>query len=93
MEDPVDAQLNILVNDEKSNISGLLVTDKQGLCIKTVGNAKEEASGIVTAILDLVAKLEPNKTPPEVILESDTKCCILFSNTNTNAAVFKNVTH
>lgn len=63
------------------------------LLFTAIGNAKEEASGIVTAIVDLVAKLEPSKGPPEVILESDSKCCVIFSKKNTNAAIFKNITH
>ncbi|XP_065219120.1 uncharacterized protein LOC135844726 [Planococcus citri] len=90
MEEAFDSRLNQLVENDK-NVTGLLVTDKQGLCIKTVGNAKEESSGVISAINDLAAKLEPNRGPSTVIMESDTKCCVIYSGKNMNAAVFKNV--
>ncbi|XKL64126.1 hypothetical protein PGB90_004212 [Kerria lacca] len=92
MEKGLNDQLNILVNDEK-NISGVLLSDKRGLCIKTTGNAREESSGIITAIIDTISELEPDKSSPEIILESESKCCIIYAGKNINAAVFKNTLH
>lgn len=60
--------------------------------LSAVGDGREESSGVVSAVNDLVTKLESNKGTPTVIMESDTKCCIIYSGKNMNAAVFKNLT-
>lgn len=69
----------------------MLITHLAINCL-AIGNAKEESSGIVSAINDLVAKLEPSKNASTVIMESDTKCCVIYSGKNMNAALFKNIT-
>lgn len=55
------------MNDKQ--IEGCLVAGRQGLCIDAKGRSNPNSAGILVAISDQAAKLEPNSHPPTVILE------------------------
>lgn len=50
-------------------IEGCVVANRQGLCIDSKGKSSPSSAGILVAISDQAAKLEPNCHPPTVILE------------------------
>lgn len=52
-----------------SSIEGCLVAGRQGLCIDSSGKSDPNTAGVLVAISDQAAKLEPNSHPPTVILE------------------------
>lgn len=51
------------------SIEGCLVAGRQGLCIDSSGKSDPNTAGVLVAISDQAAKLEPNCHPPTVILE------------------------
>lgn len=51
-------------------VTGVLLTDNQGLCYGTRGEAVDKASGIIAAIVDQAAKIHPNSNAPVVVLET-----------------------
>lgn len=68
------------------NIEGCLVAGRQGLCVEASGKSDPNTAGVLVAISDQAAKLEPNCHPPTVILDYGDKCVYgltnLFINTD-----------
>ncbi|KAK3932055.1 Ragulator complex protein LAMTOR5-like protein [Frankliniella fusca] len=57
----------------KDGVIGSLMSDQQGLCLGVKGKASIESSGVITAIAEQAAKLEPHGQNPIIVLENDTK--------------------
>ncbi|KAG8226243.1 hypothetical protein J437_LFUL006345 [Ladona fulva] len=71
MEESLDKCLEEI--HQLPNVIGVLYADKHGLCLGAKGSASNQSAGVITAIADQAAKLEPNSKPPVVVLESDSK--------------------
>lgn len=50
---------------------GVLLVDNHGLCLSTGGNVDPKSSGIISAIAQNVAKLEPNCGSPVICISGD----------------------
>lgn len=57
----------------------------------TKGKATTESAGIIGAIAEQAAKLEPQKGAPVITLENDNHMCIIQRNGTITGAIFKNV--
>lgn len=55
------------------------------------GKASTESAGIIGAIAEQAAKLEPQKSAPVITLENDNNMCIIQRNGTITGAVFKNI--
>lgn len=53
------------------------------------GDATTESAGIIGAIADQAARLEPQSQPPIIVLEDDTKKCIIQRNGTVTGAIYK----
>lgn len=71
MEKSVDACVQEIAAGE--DITGCILTDKQGLCLAAAGKAKPECSGLIAAIGQQVSKLEPSLPHPVILLEADNR--------------------
>jgi len=89
MESPLESCLQTLMRDE--DVTGCLLADKHGLCLAVAGKAKPEATGLVAAVAQQVAKLEPSLPPPVVLLEADNRKCLIQQSPTLTAVIFKNV--
>ncbi|GLV35025.1 pelle [Carabus blaptoides fortunei] len=58
------------------NVYGCVFADHQGLCLGAKGEATTESAGLLVALTEQVAKLEPQSGLPIVVLENDTRSCI-----------------
>lgn len=68
-----DGEINTInCQNRASNdkVTGVLLTDNQGLCYGTRGEAVDKASGIIAAIVDQASKIHPNSNAPVVVLET-----------------------
>lgn len=54
------------------------------------GDASTESSGLIVALAEQVAKLEPKKSLPVLVLENDNKTCIIQRSGTITGAIFKN---
>ncbi|XP_018326485.1 ragulator complex protein LAMTOR5 homolog [Agrilus planipennis] len=70
-------------------ISGCIFSDKQGLCIGVKGKASAESAGIMSAIANQVAKLEPDNKSPIIVYENDNQSCIIQQQGDITAAIYK----
>ncbi|XP_039447225.1 ragulator complex protein LAMTOR5-like [Culex pipiens pallens] len=64
---------------------GCLLANNQGLCIGARGKASDKSAGIIVAISEQAAKLDPNCNAPVVSLEAGDKVCIIHKNGLTGA--------
>ncbi|RZF48109.1 hypothetical protein LSTR_LSTR002175 [Laodelphax striatellus] len=71
------------------DVTGCLLADKLGLCLTASGNAKPEYTGIIAALAKQVSKLEPSAPHPVILLENDTRQCLIQQSGNLTAAIFK----
>ncbi|KAK9746404.1 Ragulator complex protein LAMTOR5 [Popillia japonica] len=71
------------------NVFGCVFVDHQGLCLGAKGDASTESAGIIGAIADQAAKLEPQNQPPIIVVEDDTKRCIIHRNGTVTGAIYK----
>lgn len=55
------------------------------------GQVSSNSAGIISAIAEEAAKLEPNSKPPIIHFESDTRSCTIQKGSNVTGAIFKNV--
>ncbi|CAO1405713.1 unnamed protein product [Diamesa serratosioi] len=68
METKLENLLDTIASNDK--VTGVLLTDNQGLCYGTRGEAVDKASGIIAAIVDQASKIHPNSNAPVVVLET-----------------------
>ncbi|XP_026286540.1 ragulator complex protein LAMTOR5 [Frankliniella occidentalis] len=73
----------------KDGVVGSIMSDQQGLCLGVKGRASIESSGVVTAIADQAAKLEPNSQNPIIVLENDTNQCLIQRAERATIAIYK----
>lgn len=70
-------------------VSGVLCSDNQGLCLGVRGKASASSSGVISAVAEKAAMLEPGSPQPVVLLESDTSQCLIHRSNGVTLAVFK----
>ncbi|XP_034254949.1 ragulator complex protein LAMTOR5 homolog [Thrips palmi] len=70
-------------------VIGSVLADQQGLCLGVKGKASISSSGVITAIADQVAKLEPASKNPIIVLENDTNQCLIQRADRATVAIFK----
>ncbi|ALC48448.1 CG14812, partial [Drosophila busckii] len=72
---------------------GVLLANRQGLCLGVKGNINPNVSGVGTAISEQVAKLEPtNNVPAIVCLYSGTKRCVIQKDGEITGIIYKQAT-
>nr|CAD7421693.1 unnamed protein product [Timema poppensis] len=57
--------------------------------VSVKGKASNESSGVITAIANQVARLEPGSKPPVILLENDNRQCIVMQKGAITAAIYK----
>lgn len=87
MEQAIDAILDD-TRDLPNNIA-CLNADKQGLCIGSRGDITPSSSGILVAILDQAARLEPTLKTPVVSIESKDKVCLIHKEQRVAGVIIK----
>ncbi|GAB0087410.1 hypothetical protein DMENIID0001_017080 [Sergentomyia squamirostris] len=87
----MDSNLEVLCKDilEAPNTEGLLLANQQGLCISAKGKPSPESSGILVALSEQAAKLEPNSNPPTIVLDYGDKTCFIQKHGITEAVYRK----
>ncbi|XP_018340121.1 PREDICTED: uncharacterized protein LOC108747247 isoform X2 [Trachymyrmex septentrionalis] len=63
---------------DKEGIIGCILADHAGLCLGVKGDASSDSAGLIAAIADLVAKLEPKSGSPIISLQNDNKNLLEF---------------
>lgn len=58
--------------------------------IPAKGKASTESAGIITALANQAAKLDPTSKPPVIHFENDSHSCIINQVGDVTVAVFKN---
>ncbi|XP_057329192.1 uncharacterized protein LOC130670033 [Microplitis mediator] len=71
-------------------ITGCILTDKSGLCLGAKGNISPDSAGIIAAIANQAAKLDPEDAPI-VSLQSDSRQCLIHRHGPVIGAIFKNL--
>ncbi|XP_055696613.1 uncharacterized protein LOC129797793 [Lutzomyia longipalpis] len=75
---------------ETPNTEGCLLANGQGLCIEAKGKvASPESSGILVALSEQAAKLEPNSNPPTVVLDYKDLTCFIQKHDSHTTAVYR----
>ncbi|XP_048507256.1 ragulator complex protein LAMTOR5 homolog isoform X2 [Athalia rosae] len=69
MERNLERTMDNVTNVE--GVIGCILADRQGLCLGAKGSASSESAGLIAAIADEAAKLEPDSKAPVIALESD----------------------
>ncbi|OAD59280.1 Hepatitis B virus X-interacting protein like protein [Eufriesea mexicana] len=75
MEKNLEKILDDVNNTE--GIIGCVLADHAGLCLGAKGNASTDSAGIIAAIADQVAKLEPTSPAPIISLQNDNRKCLI----------------
>ncbi|KAK4874809.1 hypothetical protein RN001_014169 [Aquatica leii] len=89
----MEKQLDRVMDDVLSNpgVIGCVFADHQGLCLGAKGKASTDSAGIIGAITDQAAKLEPQHKSPVIVLENDTRTCIIQRSGTITGAIYKNI--
>lgn len=80
--------------EETSNTEGIigcLLADRAGLCLGAKGDASSDSAGIIAAIADQVAKLEPNSPAPVISLQNENRQCLIHREGPVVGAIYKRV--
>ncbi|XP_076241371.1 late endosomal/lysosomal adaptor, MAPK and MTOR activator 5 [Calliopsis andreniformis] len=75
MERNLEAALDEVNNTE--HMIGCILADEAGLCLGVKGDASIDSAGILVAIADQVAKLEPESPAPIISLQNDNRKCLI----------------
>ncbi|XP_020278971.1 ragulator complex protein LAMTOR5 homolog [Pseudomyrmex gracilis] len=89
MERNLEKTLDDAYNEE--GIIGCILADHAGLCLGVKGNASSDSAGVIAAIADQVAKLEPRSEIPIISLQNDNKQCIIRRKDPVVGAIYKDV--
>lgn len=89
MEKHLDRVMEEIVSTP--NVIGCVFVDHQGLCLGAKGKASTESSGVIAAIADQAARLEPQGRSPVITFENDSKMCTIQRNGTITGAVYKNI--
>lgn len=73
-------------------VVGCLLADHAGLCLGVRGDASSESAGIIAAIADQAAKLEPSSKAPIISLKNDNRQCLIHRQGRVVNAVYKDLT-
>ncbi|KAF5285564.1 hypothetical protein FQR65_LT13198 [Abscondita terminalis] len=89
----MEKQLDRVMEDVLSNpgVTGCVFSDHQGLCLGAKGKASTESAGIIGAIAEQAAKLEPQHKSPIIVFENDTRACIIQRTGTITGAIYKNI--
>lgn len=88
MESRLETEFNEILKEE--NVSGCVLADPQGLCLLSSSNLKGEVAGLVAAIAQHAALIEPGSgSQPVVLLENDTRQCLIQNDGGITTAIFK----
>ncbi|XP_076174366.1 late endosomal/lysosomal adaptor, MAPK and MTOR activator 5 [Ptiloglossa arizonensis] len=80
--------------DDVNNTDGIIgcvLADHAGLCLGVKGNASTDSAGIIAAIADQVAKLEPKSPAPTICLQNDNRMCLIQRQGPVVGAIYKEV--
>ncbi|KAG7200610.1 hypothetical protein KM043_001168 [Ampulex compressa] len=72
-------------------IVGCILADHAGLCLGVKGDASSDSAGIIAAIADQVAKLEPKSATPVISLQNDTRQCLIHRQGPVVGAIYKDI--
>ncbi|XP_024218142.1 ragulator complex protein LAMTOR5 [Halyomorpha halys] len=76
----------------QENVTGCVLADPKGLCLLASPNINNEVAGLVTAIAQHAALIEPSEnSQPIVLLENDTRQCLIHSDEGITTAIFKKI--
>ncbi|XP_022903477.1 ragulator complex protein LAMTOR5 [Onthophagus taurus] len=89
METRLDRVMEAIISEP--NTFGCVFAEGQGLCLGTKGEASNESAGIITAIAEQAAKLEPRNKDPIIVFENNSKKCIIHRQGTITAAYYKNI--
>ncbi|XP_053977032.1 uncharacterized protein LOC128895589 [Hylaeus anthracinus] len=89
MEKNLEKTLDDVNNTD--GIIGCVLADHAGLCLGVKGNASTESAGIIAAIADQVAKLEPKQSAPIICLQNDSRICLIQRQGPVVGAIYKDV--
>ncbi|XP_014676126.1 PREDICTED: ragulator complex protein LAMTOR5-like isoform X2 [Priapulus caudatus] len=71
-------------------VTGVLCTDKLGLCLGARGNAPAHSSGLIATLANHAKALEANaEAPPIVCLESDSGNILIRAKDGITTAIYK----
>ncbi|XP_043266081.1 uncharacterized protein LOC122405424 [Colletes gigas] len=89
MEKNLEKTLDDVKNTD--GIIGCILADHAGLCLGVKGNASTDSAGIIAAIADQVAKLEPKSSTPVISLQNDNRMCLIQRQGPVVGAIYKDV--
>ncbi|XP_014090423.1 ragulator complex protein LAMTOR5 [Bactrocera oleae] len=87
MEQQLEKALNEFAS--QPDTVGVLLANRQGLCLGAKGQINPNVSGIGMAISEQVCKLEPNLNPPTICLYSGNKRCIIKKDGELTGVIYK----
>lgn len=61
------------------------------LLIKAKGRASTESAGVIGAIAEQAAKLEPQNKAPVIVFENDHSLCVIQRSGTITGAIYKNI--
>ncbi|XP_011871578.1 PREDICTED: ragulator complex protein LAMTOR5 homolog [Vollenhovia emeryi] len=76
---------------DQEGIVGCILADHAGLCLGVKGDASSDSAGLIAAIADLVAKLEPKSASPIISLQNDDRQCIILRKESVVGAIYKDI--
>ncbi|XP_011644751.1 uncharacterized protein LOC105431933 isoform X1 [Pogonomyrmex barbatus] len=76
---------------DKENIIGCILADHAGLCLGVKGDASSDSAGLIVAIADLVAKLEPKSGSPIISLQNENRQCTILRKETVVGAIYKDI--
>ncbi|KAL0114128.1 hypothetical protein PUN28_011440 [Cardiocondyla obscurior] len=77
--------------DKQEGIIGCILVDHAGLCLEVKGDASSDSAGLISAIADLVGKLEPKSGSPIVSLQNENRQCIILRKEPVVGAIYKDI--
>lgn len=90
MEKQLDKCLDDLCHSV--GVSGVVCADSHGLCLGARGKASAASSGMILALADRAAMLEPGSPDPVILLETDNSSqCLIHRNNGITLAVYKSL--
>nr|CAI5853896.1 unnamed protein product [Callosobruchus analis] len=89
MEKKLETVMEELIT--RPGVIGCIFADHQGLCLGVKGKASTESAGVIHAIAEEAARLEPKSKPPVILLENDNRSCVLTTTGTLTGAIFKSL--
>ncbi|CAL7937706.1 unnamed protein product [Xylocopa violacea] len=89
MERNLEKTLEDVNNTE--GIIGCILADHAGLCLGAKGYASTNSAGIIAAIADQAAKLEPDSPAPIISLQNENRKCLIQRQVAVVGAIYKDV--